>query len=167
MSGNRPLPAIATRRSGPVAPRTTLVERVRSQTFPGRWRRRCRLSGVPEWAPSRGYTPPDGSPGSILAASRVDMDAGRTMRLHPRSVLLAAALIAPAAAFTAACGDSDHSAAAPQAKAAATTNAAVAPSAVPTLASQLQGVVAAGSPGVIALVNDGHGVKLQAAGVAD
>jgi hypothetical protein len=31
----------------------------------------------------------------------------------------------------------------------------------------MRGVVAAGSPGVITLVNDGRGVKLQAAGVAD
>jgi D-alanyl-D-alanine carboxypeptidase len=75
------------------------------------------------------------------------------MRLHPRSVLLAAALIAPAAAF-AACGDSDHAATPAALKA-------------PTLASQMQEVVAAGSPGVITLVNDGHGVKLHAAGVAD
>jgi D-alanyl-D-alanine carboxypeptidase len=35
------------------------------------------------------------------------------------------------------------------------------------LATRLQGVVAAGAPGVISLVNDGHGVKLQAAGMAD
>jgi D-alanyl-D-alanine carboxypeptidase len=92
------------------------------------------------------------------------------MSLHPRSVILAAALIAPAAAFTAACGGSDHPAAPPQAKAATSTAAVSAPAASttpPTLASQLQGVVAAGSPGVIGLVNDGHGVKLQAAGVAD
>ena len=78
------------------------------------------------------------------------------MRLSPRSVVLAAALIAPAAAF-AACGDSDHAAPPPAAKAATP----------PTLGWELQQVVAAGSPGVIALVNDGHGVKLQAAGVAD
>jgi D-alanyl-D-alanine carboxypeptidase len=31
----------------------------------------------------------------------------------------------------------------------------------------MRGVVSAGSPGVITLVNDGHGVKLHAAGVAD
>ena len=78
------------------------------------------------------------------------------MRLSPRSVVLAAALIAPAAAF-AACGDSDHAAPPPAAKAATP----------PTLGWELQQVVAAGSPGVIALVNDGHSVKLQAAGVAD
>jgi CubicO group peptidase (beta-lactamase class C family) len=68
----------------------------------------------------------------------------------PRSVLVAAALIAPAAAF-AACGDSPP----------------VTPTAQGTLASRLQGVVSAGSPGVISLVNDGHAIKLQAAGVAD
>jgi D-alanyl-D-alanine carboxypeptidase len=84
------------------------------------------------------------------------------MRLSPRSVVLAAALIAPAAAF-AACGDSDPAAPPPTAKATPASHAAAAP----TLASRLQGVVAAGSPGVIALVNDGHEVKLQAAGVAD
>ncbi len=36
-----------------------------------------------------------------------------------------------------------------------------------TLEARLQGVVDAGSPGVIAFVNDGHGVELQTAGVAD
>ena len=78
------------------------------------------------------------------------------MRLQPRSVLLAAALIAPAAAFTAACGDSDK----PDPPPAATTTR-------PTLESQLRGVVSGGSPGAIALVNDGHSVRLHAAGVAD
>jgi D-alanyl-D-alanine carboxypeptidase len=84
------------------------------------------------------------------------------MRLSPRSVVLAAALIAPTAAF-AACGDSHPAAPPPTAKATPASHA----EAAPTLASRLQGVVAAGSPGVIALVNDGHEVKLQAAGVAD
>jgi D-alanyl-D-alanine carboxypeptidase len=117
----------------------------------------------------RGRLAPSGSLGSILARQGRDLDAGSIMRLLPRQVLLAAALIAPAAAF-AGCGDSDH-AAPSRAANVATINAAVSPaatpSAPPTLASQLQGVVDAGSPGVIALVNDGHGVKFQAAGVAD
>ena len=86
------------------------------------------------------------------------------MRLQPRSVLLAAALIAPAAAF-AACGGSHH-AATPAAVEAATPEADSAP-VTPTVSSRLRGVVDAGSPGVISLVNDGHGVELQAAGVAD
>jgi D-alanyl-D-alanine carboxypeptidase len=81
------------------------------------------------------------------------------MRLNPRSLALAAALIAPAAAFAAACGDSDQS----SRKAAATAPTPTRP----TLAAKLQEVVDAGSPGVIALVNQGHGVKLHAAGVAD
>jgi D-alanyl-D-alanine carboxypeptidase len=79
------------------------------------------------------------------------------MRPHPRSLILAAALIAPAAAFTAACGDSG-TAARPAAKPAAATN--------PTLTSQLHGVVDAGVPGVLALVNDGHSIRLHAAGAA-
>jgi D-alanyl-D-alanine carboxypeptidase len=92
------------------------------------------------------------------------------MRLHPRSVLLAAALIAPAAAFAAACGQSDtaapHGAAkAPAADAGVPASAATATR--PTLEWELRQVTAAGSPGVIALVNDGHKVRLHAAGVAD
>jgi D-alanyl-D-alanine carboxypeptidase len=79
------------------------------------------------------------------------------MSLHPRSVLLAAALIAPAAIFTAACGDSDRPAPRPAAK----------PAAHATLASRLQQAVDAGAPGAIALVNDGHSVRLYSAGVAD
>src|SRR4051794_17286142 len=92
------------------------------------------------------------------------------MRALPRSIFLAAALIAPAAAFTAACGDA-HRAASPSAARSPTRGAAVAAPArsAPraTLASQLRGVVDAGSPGVIALANNGHGVRLHAAGVAD
>jgi len=86
------------------------------------------------------------------------------MRSHPRSIILAAALIAPAAAF-AACGDSDH-AATPAAVKAATPAADPAP-VTPTLTWRLRGVVDAGSPGVISLVNDGHRMELRAAGVAD
>ena len=79
------------------------------------------------------------------------------MRLHPRSLILAAALIAPAAAFTAGCGDSGT----------ASRPAAAKPAASPrTLTSQLQDVVDAGAPGAIALVNDGHTVRLHAAGAA-
>jgi D-alanyl-D-alanine carboxypeptidase len=85
------------------------------------------------------------------------------MRLHPTSVILAAALIAVSVA---ACGDSDR--AAPSAAVKAATPAADAtPVPAATLASRMQGEVSAGSPGVIALVNDGHGVELHAAGVAD
>jgi D-alanyl-D-alanine carboxypeptidase len=87
------------------------------------------------------------------------------MRPLPRSVLLAAALIAPAAAFTAACGESDHAASPAAAKVA--TPAADSAQVTPTLSSRLQEVVHAGSPGVTALVNDGHRVELHAAGVAD
>jgi D-alanyl-D-alanine carboxypeptidase len=79
------------------------------------------------------------------------------MRLHPRSLILAAALIAPAALFTAACGDSG-SAARPAAAKPAAAN--------PTLTSQLHGLVDAGAPGVLALVNDGHKIRLHAAGAA-
>src|SRR4051812_33473757 len=85
------------------------------------------------------------------------------MRLHPRSVVLAAALIAPATAFTA-CGNSHSAAPAPPANPAASGASAAAR---PPLTSALKTVVAAGSPGVIALVNDGRAVRLHAAGVAD
>jgi D-alanyl-D-alanine carboxypeptidase len=81
------------------------------------------------------------------------------MRLHPTRLVLAAALIAPAAAFTAACGESHAATAAPPRAAKAAMR--------PTLASQLRQVVAGGAPGAIALVNDGHTIRLQAAGVAD
>jgi D-alanyl-D-alanine carboxypeptidase len=82
------------------------------------------------------------------------------MRLHPTSLVLAAALIAPAAAFTAACGATDNTDAAQQ-------PAAEAAAARPTLDSQLRRLVAAGAPGAIALVNDGRTVRLHAVGVAD
>ena len=82
------------------------------------------------------------------------------MRLHLTSVALAAALIAPAAAFTAACGESHDADPAPR-------PAATAAATRPTLEPQLRRVVAAGAPGVIALVNDGHAVRLRAGGVAD
>ena len=75
----------------------------------------------------------------------------------PRSVLLAAALIVPAAAFTAACGESGNAAAKPAPTVAAPSG----------LQQQLQQVVEAGSPGAIALVNDGHSVKVRAAGATD
>jgi D-alanyl-D-alanine carboxypeptidase len=83
-----------------------------------------------------------------------------SMRL-PRSLILAAALVAPAAAFGAACGDSDP------AEPAAAEQPTPVPTTRTTLDAQLREVVDAGSPGVIALVNDGHGVELHAAGVAD
>jgi D-alanyl-D-alanine carboxypeptidase len=90
------------------------------------------------------------------------------LRKRPRTILLAAALIAPAAAF-AACGDSDHVATPAAVKAAtpAAKSATVTSTTEATLVSRMQGEVAAGSPGVISLVNDGHGVELHAAGVAD
>ena len=77
------------------------------------------------------------------------------MTLLSRSPLLAAALVAPALALTA-CGQAERPAPQP-ARAAFETR--------PTLDSQLRRVVAAGAPGVMALVNDGHGVRLQARGV--
>jgi D-alanyl-D-alanine carboxypeptidase len=76
------------------------------------------------------------------------------MHRHPRSLILAAALIAPAVTL-AACGHSETAHPPP---------AAAAPR---TLQSDLHKVVTAGSPGVIALVNDGHKVRLHAAGVAN
>lgn len=79
------------------------------------------------------------------------------MRLHLKSAIVAAALAAAAVASSAGCGGTHHD---------ASTAAAKAP-ARPSLASQLRHVVNAGSPGVIALVNDGHGVKLSADGLAD
>jgi hypothetical protein len=92
------------------------------------------------------------------------------MPLLPRTLVIAAALIAPAAAFTAACGDADSPAPktaaedpAPDTRVPASTTTA----ARPTLAEQLREVVRAGSPGAIALVNDGHRVRLHAEGVAD
>ena len=84
------------------------------------------------------------------------------MRLLPRTALLAAALIAPAGALTA-CGAADDAAR----PSAAATPATPAAAARPTLASQLRAVTAAGSPGVLALVNDGHRVRMHAVGVAD
>jgi D-alanyl-D-alanine carboxypeptidase len=73
------------------------------------------------------------------------------MRLHPRSLILAAALVATV--FGAGCGDSADTA----------PTAARAP-ATPT--TQLQDVVDAGAPAALALVNDGHRVRLHAAGAA-
>jgi D-alanyl-D-alanine carboxypeptidase len=69
-----------------------------------------------------------------------------------RSLLLAAALLVPAALFTTACGQSD--------------TAAPAAAAALTLTSQLDDVVSAGAPAAIALVNDGHRIQLHAAGAA-
>lgn len=89
------------------------------------------------------------------------------MRLHPRSVVLAA-LIAPAAAFTVACNDSEDAAPPPAAKAPdSSASAPAATAARPTLGWELRQVTSAGSPGVIALVNDGQALRLHAAGVAD
>ena len=88
------------------------------------------------------------------------------MRLHLRSTVLVAALIAPAAVITA-CGQSDTAASPPAAKAATAGAARATTAPRPTLARELRRVVAAGSPGVIALVNDGHKIRLHAAGVAD
>jgi D-alanyl-D-alanine carboxypeptidase len=82
------------------------------------------------------------------------------MRLHLTSIALAAALIAPAAAFTAACGATNDTDAAPRPAANATAPR-------PKLDSQLRRLVAAGAPGAIGLVNDGRTVRLHAAGVAD
>ena len=81
----------------------------------------------------------------------------------PRSLILTAALLAPAIGVTAACGDADS----PPGPSAAKTAAPGTPTQDATLARHLDQVVDAGSPGVIALVNDGHGVELHAAGVAD
>jgi D-alanyl-D-alanine carboxypeptidase len=89
------------------------------------------------------------------------------MRPHPRTLVLAAALIAPAAVFTTACGDSESPPPRSAAKAAVPNAGGSASAAPTTVKSQLQRVVDAGSPGVIAMVNDGHGVELDAAGVAD
>jgi len=85
------------------------------------------------------------------------------MRLHPRSLLLAVALLGPAAVVAAGCGGSDAASPPPAATAAPTTTS----TSRPTLASQLDGIVDAGSPGVISLVNDGHRITLRVAGVAD
>ena len=81
-------------------------------------------------------------PGSILARAQGGVDADTTMRRLPRPVVLAAALLAPAAGFTAACGDSDHDEAPQRAtKSAAPAAGAAAPAATaarPTLARDLQ-----------------------------
>src|SRR5215213_11428858 len=79
------------------------------------------------------------------------------MRFPLPTTLLAAALLAASAAFASGCGGSDRPAERPVA-------AAPAPS---DLQQRLDAVVSAGSPGVISLVNDGHKVTAQAAGVAD
>ena len=73
------------------------------------------------------------------------------MRTLTRTVLLAAALAAPAAAVGA-CGDDGQTTARPSAT-------PVAPS--------LRAIVTAGAPGAIGLVGDGHRLRLHAAGVAD
>src|SRR3954468_9848843 len=117
-----------------------LVSREVAVPLIGRWTD----GGVPEGAPCAGGRPPRGSPGSLLVRPGCDPDAGYTMRLHLRSTVLAAALIAPAAVITA-CGQSD-SAASPHAAKAATAGAARAATAArPTLARELRRVVAAGS----------------------
>jgi D-alanyl-D-alanine carboxypeptidase len=77
------------------------------------------------------------------------------MRIQPRAIALAATLTAPAVAL-AACGHVDR----------APTATQVAPPR-PTLESDLGEIVAAGSPGVIASVDDGRGLTLKATGVAD
>jgi D-alanyl-D-alanine carboxypeptidase len=82
------------------------------------------------------------------------------MRPHPTSILLAAALAA-AAILAAACGGSH------EAKPRATRAPPPPTTTRASLSEQLEKLVAAGSPGAIAVVNDGHGVRLQAAGVAD
>jgi D-alanyl-D-alanine carboxypeptidase len=68
-----------------------------------------------------------------------------------RSVLAAAALAA--AALLTACGGADGS-----------SPAAAATPAPPTLDAQLRGVVSAGAPGALALVNDGRSLRVHAAG---
>src|SRR3954470_18257882 len=83
------------------------------------------------------------------------------MTPRPRSLMIGAALLVPAVAFTAACGTSERPASQPTHKAAASAPAR------PALQSQLRQVVAAGAPGAIALVNDGHSIRLHSAGVAD
>jgi D-alanyl-D-alanine carboxypeptidase len=84
-----------------------------------------------------------------------------TMPPHTRSILIAAALAVPAAVLAGGCGGSQHAAPPPAATAGAAQSTA------PTLAQEMRQIVAAGSPGVITFVNDGHGVRLRAAGVAD
>ncbi len=81
------------------------------------------------------------------------------MRL-PTPLILAAALLAPAAAL-AACGGDDQ----PAPKPAAATTAV--PTTGLTLDQKLDQLVAAGSPGAIAYADDGGGLELHAAGVAD
>jgi len=71
------------------------------------------------------------------------------MRRHPRSILIAAALIVPAGASIAACGGSGATVGAP-ARAAIDSGPGL--------------VVAAGAPGAIVLVNDGRAIRLDAAG---
>ena len=79
------------------------------------------------------------------------------MRPRLPTSLLAAALLVPAAALTTGCGGSDR---------AAERSLTATPTA-PTLHQRLDAVVSAGSPGAIALVNDGQAVKVRAAGAAD
>ena len=76
------------------------------------------------------------------------------MRSLPRTALIAAVLLAPAAAFTA-CGS--QAAAEPPASATPQADA-------PGLA--VQRIVSGGSPSAIALINDGHRVRQLAAGAA-
>jgi D-alanyl-D-alanine carboxypeptidase len=92
------------------------------------------------------------------------------MPSQPRSVVLAAALVVATAALAAACGGSDRATSHTTVKApppAASASRSATTAARRTLGWELRQVIAAGSPGAIALVNDGHAVRLHAAGIAD
>jgi D-alanyl-D-alanine carboxypeptidase len=83
-----------------------------------------------------------------------------TMSPQPRTIAVAVASAVPAICLTA-CGHTDR---APEHSQPATSSVVPAP---PSLDSELEQIVAAGSPGVVASVDDGRGLRLKAAGVAD
>jgi D-alanyl-D-alanine carboxypeptidase len=87
------------------------------------------------------------------------------MRKRHRSLALAGALTASAVAL-AACGQAEQQSTAAHRTAPAAGKVSPAP-ARPTLERKLEQLVAAGAPGVIAAVDDGHGLSLKAAGLAD
>src|SRR3954471_1874036 len=98
------------------------------------------------------------------------------MRLPLITTLVAAAVLAPAAALASGCGGARPPAGAAPAAALASgcggsdrpAEPRVAATPAPSgLQQRLDAVVAAGSPGAISLVNDGHTVTARAAGVAD
>jgi len=88
------------------------------------------------------------------------------MHFHHRTIVLAAALAASTAAL-AACGNTDRDATVSEHATPRAGQKAPVAARRPTLEWELEQIVAAGSPGVIAAVDDGTGLSLNAVGAAD